>query len=262
MIPDYFTEEQVTALNRNPQFRQYGAECPVCLDTGKFKFMGEEFDCLDDDYGHVTLRLAKLYWLHNIDIQYQQLVWDQFPHADVKSRVDMYLEGYRRLRLQGIGMTFFSPRLGTGKSWAATQILKNCVKQGYDGWFASFFDVKSYFEISDKEERDYKINRVREAEILVLDEVKKPVSEAQKNFYEDKLEDLIRPRTNANFPTIITTNMMPEEIEQYYPRIFSLVTAKNLWIEMPQDAIDARADGNVLARHLELQANGETWPIQ
>jgi hypothetical protein len=137
--------------------------------------------------------------------------------------------------------------------------LKECVKKGYDGWFVSFLETKSYFEIENRKERDFKLKRLQEAEILVLDEVRRPWSNAQREFFASSLEDFLRLRMSANFPTIVTTNMTPEELEANYPRIYSLTMAKNKWIQMPGQ--DARMSGELVKLRDEMGMNKETWPI-
>jgi DNA replication protein DnaC len=264
----YFKDAQLDELAWNPGFRQHGHTCPVCTDeqgqqTGRFVYEGVEYECPDDEYGHVALRLAKLYWLHNIPLQYQQLVWDEWvpKTGDTKTKedLDLYVENFRRLSINGVGVTFYSKGLGTGKTWAATATQKRLTKMGIDTWFAPFYEVKSYYEIEDKQERAYKIARIRDCEILLLDEIRRPSSPAMKQFMADALEDLIRPRTNANLPTIITTNMEPDEIEDTYPRVFSLMSAKNMYIELT--GTDQRLGAAIQQRNMLSAINGEALPI-
>lgn len=258
-IPNYFSDKQLAALEHNPEYVQRGKECPVCLGDGHYFYQDERFECPDDDYGHPMLRLAKLYWLSFIPLQYQLLLWDEFPHEEPKENIDSYIERFERLRLTGVGFTIVGKKLGVGKTWAATHILREAVKAGYDGHFASFMSVKSYFELDDKDEREFLIDRVRTAEVLVLDEVKAPFSEAQRNFFEDKLEEILRSRTNMNFPTIVTSNMTETDFERDYPRCASLLAAKNITLEL--DGIDARKKGTVWENNAALAMKGESRPI-
>lgn len=258
-IPRYFSDAQLQVLGRNPEFKQRGDVCPVCLGDGYYIYRGEQHECLDDDYGHPMLRLAKLYWMSFIPLQYQYLLWDEFPHDEARADIDAYVDNFRRLRLSGVGFTIYGRQLGVGKTWAATHILRELVKQKYDGHFASFMEVKGYFERDDKDEREFLIRRVREAEILVLDEVKAPISEAQRNFFEDKLEELLRARTNMNFPTIVTSNMLDTDFEREFPRCYSLLAAKNQPLEL--QGLDARKTGGVFENHTQLAMKGESRPI-
>lgn len=259
MIPRYFSDAQRAALEMNPEFVQRGDKCPVCLNTGHYVYQGEEFACPDDDYGHPMLRLAKLYWLSFIPLQYQLLLWDEFPHDDAKEDINSYIAHFERLRLTGVGFTIAGKTLGVGKTWAATHILREVVKRGYDGHFVSFMAVKGYFELDNRDEREFLINRVRTAEVLVLDEVKAPFSNAQRDFFEDKLEEVLRSRTNMNFPTIVTSNMSDQDFERDYPRCFSLLAAKNQPLEL--NGIDARKANVVWLNNAALAYKGESRPI-
>lgn len=259
----YFSDAELAIIERNPEYKAKGQKCPVCLDEGRFAYMGQEYECPDDDYGHVALRLAKLYWLHNVPMQYQQLVWDEWPEQtgrmDIYEGLNDYVENFERFSMNGVGVTLFSQGLGTGKTWAATGTLKRLVKQGYDGWFAPFYEVAGYFEINDPDERAFKIKRVQEAGVLVLDEIRRPISERQRVLLAEKLENLIRPRAASNLPTIITTNLTPEQIEDLYPRAFSLIFGSNLPLEL--DGADARLANKVWKRQVETAASGEALPI-
>lgn len=258
-----FSDAELAIIERNSGFKAKGQKCPVCLDKGTFVYKGVEHECPDDDYGHVALRKAKLYWLHNIPMEYQQLVWEEWPeetgNVEVYDDCNDYFEKFERYSLNGVGMTFYSKGLGTGKTWAATAMLKRVVKLGVDGWFAPFYEVAGYYEIHDKAERDFKIKRVQESAFLVLDEIRKPISTAQGNLLAEKLENLIRPRSSANLPTLITTNLTPDEIEDLYPRAFSLISAKNVSIEL--SGTDARLGNKVWKRFAESVESGEALPI-
>lgn len=260
-----FTDSQVDLLEQNPEYRQRHKACPVCLwdlkdeeDPKVYWYKGVEYDCPDDDYGHVMLRQAKQYWLHFIPLEYQKLLWSEFPYPELKVDIDTYLENFKRIRMEGMGWTFWSKELGTGKTWAATHILKELVKQGYDGHFAMFMGMPSYYELDDPVERQVRMKRVREAEVLVLDDVKAPFSTAQRNFFEDKMEMLLRERASANFPTIVTSNLSPEQFDEHYPRCYSLLAAKNKEEEL--GGHDWRQNG-AWDSNQALALKGETRPI-
>lgn len=257
----YFSDAELEQLERYSRYEP--GRCPVCLSTGKFVYDGKEYECPDDDYGHIALRKAKLYWLHNIPLEYQQLVWDEWlfntGDEDTWEHCNEYVRLYERYSLNGVGMSFYSKGLGTGKTWAATAVLKELVKRGVDGWFAPFYQVASYYQLDDPEERKFKLDRVQNAALLVLDEIRKPISVRQKEFLAEQLENLIRPRSADNLPTIITTNLTPEEIEDLYPRAFSLLMQKNVTLELT--GTDARLSDKVWKRTTESVANGWALPI-
>ena len=81
--------------------------------------------------------------------------------------------------------------------------------------------------------------RIQGAAVLVLDEVKLGGSADQRRLYREKLEELIRPRTDANLATIVTTNLTEEELEEHYGRVFSLLSRTNELISLEGEP-DAR----------------------
>lgn len=265
----YLSDSDLRELERNPEYNRFvkgGKKCPVCHGDGSgpgtYRFEGEAYECPQDDYGHIAIQKAKLYWLHNIPTDFQRL--PAFPtntpeRAEARTEIDAYIEKFAWLQQTGAGITFYSKTLGTGKTYAATYVLKELAKAGYDCWFTRFYDMKSYFEIEDRDERAFKKKKVTESSILVLDEVVRPVTAAQKNFFSEQLEYLIRPRGDMSFPTIITTNLTPEELEAEYPRCFSLLMAKNMTIEM--SGADERLSEEIVRRNLEIPMNQESWPI-
>jgi DNA replication protein DnaC len=263
-VPRFFTEQQISQLRSDANYRiatANGKICPVCDNQRRFEYQGVEYECPDDDFGHPTTRLSSLYFLANIPLEYQQLVWSEWPvepaeRLVAKEDVESYIADFDLYRQIGVGATFWSQTTGTGKTWMATRILKELVKRGYDGWFIPFKDIRSYYQ---KDDVDFFVKRMTEAQILVLDDVLEPWTEKAAAFYGDKLEDLIRPRTTANLPTIMTTNLSPDKLEEFFPRVFSLVSAKNLAINMCGP--DVRL-GRLFMNRLSVLKNGERFPIE
>ena len=260
-----FKDSQVALLEHNFEYAQRHDECPVChwdLKDEDYKkvysYKGIEYPCPDNDYGHVMYLLAKRYWLSFIPLEYQMLLWEEFPYPELAKDIENYIENFKRIRLSGMGFTFWSETMGTGKTWAATHILKELVKQGYDCHFALFMGMPSYYELDDPEDRALKMRRIREAEVLVLDDVKAPFSEAQRNFFEDKMEQLLRERLSSCFPTIVTSNLSSKEFARHYPRCSSLLAAKNQEVELR--GTDWRQNSGWLTNQ-ELYLQGETRPI-
>lgn len=231
------SDAQLLRLSSNPDFIRAGGKCPTCRGTGKYKFEGEEHVCPENEFGqHEQDLLFKEYCLHNVPLEFQQLDWDAFPYSDRKAEFDNYVDNFETIRFSGIGWEIYGAQKGVGKTFGATGILKELVKAGFDGWFAVFADVKNYHELTDGFRRDYLVGKLRNSEILVLDEVLQPYgSEKQRYFYEDKLEEIIRHRTTHNLPTIITTNMVEEEMYEFFPRVYSLFSAKQQRVELTGD---------------------------
>jgi hypothetical protein len=144
--------------------------------------------------------------------------------------------------------------LGTGKTFAATHIGKELIKQGQSVYFIPFVEMTAAF---DRHDSDYIASRIRESGFVILDEIIPPISEAQRSFFAVQLEALIRHRTNNNLPTIMTTNMSQEKLNEAYPRTYSLLSAKQIRQEVAGN--DRRELIGI--KEMEIIANGETRPI-
>ncbi|MEM3008305.1 MAG: ATP-binding protein [Candidatus Nitrosotenuis sp.] len=260
-IPRYFNEDQLIELNMNHEAKAFSdVKCVVCRGEGSYFYKGKRCVCPDDAYGHVAMRLVRWYWLHNIPLQYQKLDWEDWPtdsdiKAEAKRIADNFVNNWSSLRLNGVGLFIYGAELGTGKTWLATHVLKSLVKKGINGWFAPFFEVISNHNAPENR-RLYYEDKLQSSALLVLDDVNYGYSAAQRELFSTKLEDVIRPRTNSNLSTIITTNMSIDEFSTEYPRIYSLLSAKNIFLEL------SGVDGRMLQMDKFLNAmNGESLPI-
>lgn len=232
-----------------------GEEDHYGWENGQYRYRGEIHEC--DCKGQMAL--YRHYLFANIPEQYQRLNWDDYSgDSKVKQDVDTYIDRWPNFRDNGMGVTLYGIGLGTGKTFAATTIAKGVIKRGERVFFTEFRDLKSAYQTLSEDDRQRLDERLREAALLVLDEIWKPQSEAQEGYFETVLESVIRYRTNWNLPTVITTNLLESEFEDHYPRVFSLLRPKQ-WT-MHIEGEDARMD-LVAEENIELAANGEKRPI-
>lgn len=242
-------------------------QCPTCgskatavdednfgWENGTYRYQGEVHRCDCD----TQMQLRKHYLLANIGDQYQRLDWANFQGSDdVREGVAMFLDKWPSFKANGMGLEFSSPKLGVGKTFAATYVGKELVKRGERVFFIPFRDVINLYS-KEQTFRDAQENRLKDTTVLILDEVQAGVSDAQRQLFSDRFEELIRFRTNFNRVTIMTTNLTPDELHDQYPRTYSLLEAKQLRIEMSGE--DARQTF-IAKENIELVANDEVRPI-
>ncbi len=202
--------------------------------------------------------LFRHYLLARIPQEYMRLGVDSyFGDADAMAEAQTYIENWRKLRRYGLGIGFYSKVQGTGKTFLAMMIAKELVKQGEKVYCIFFRRMVEIFEM-DRKARQAEEKRIRDCTVLVLDEVARPVSEAQRALFAEKFEELIRHRSNYNKVTILTTNLTPEELDDIYPRTYSLLAAKEQSVYV--NGTDVRKEQlNDLIKDLAL--NGEVRPI-
>lgn len=257
-------------FERARKMGRYADRCPTCggreetiPDSGgvkawksrSYRFRGVEqmCDC------QVQIALYYRYLLANIGDQYMRLDWDDFNGADeADTMVREYVGNWQSFHAHGYGLTFSSPSQGVGKTWAATHIAKELIKWRQRVYFLDFVKMVDAFcgDLTEKQDVERKMN---ETTLLVLDDVRAGISDRQTDLYALKFEVVIRHRTNFNLPTIFTTNMTEDEFEQEFPRIHSLIAAKQLWIDM--NGVDYRKRSQTAIETIEMIHRGEVSPI-
>lgn len=241
-------------------------KCPTCRSVpdkdgyreyGQYCLDGKIHDCDCEE----QLALRRHYTLAGIGRQYQELDWSTYDGPqEILDTIGDYIDNFENYRDYGMGLEFHSPMIGTGKSFAATHILKEVIKQGYTGMIIDFQRLVDIMGNPKKgEEIEDLAKKMESVTLLVIDDILPPKSGAQKSFFQDKLEIIVRYRTDWNLPCIITTNMMPNDLKNHYPRIYSLLSAKQLdKVYMPGD--DNRAT-KVFLQNVSRPRKGERSPI-
>lgn len=238
--------------------------CPTCGSVPDPEFPGErdfgvyklnetihECDCT------TQLVLRRHYALARIPYQYMILDWSYYEGPKrVKEEVKKYLENFRFYKANGMGIEFYAVEQGVGKTFGAVHVGKELVKQGHKVLFMEFKDIVS--GLSSKLTKDELRERLMSAHVLIIDEVKPGTTDAQRNLFAEQFETVVRYRTNWNMPTIITTNLTHEDLHNFYPRIYSLLSAKQHQIAMP--GWDRR-DNMIREENEYLAENHEVPPI-
>jgi DNA replication protein DnaC len=218
---------------------------------GTYKLWGEEHfcDC------HTQIALFSRYLLANIGEQYMRLDFGDFDGSpEAREMVEVYIDKWEGFRAHGWGLEFGGP-LGIGKTFCATAIGKELIKRGQRVYFIPFIEMINAYSKSDAEQFE---QRLRTATFLILDELLPASTDRQRDFYAFQFEALIRHRTNHNLPTIITTNQTQDQLSEDYPRIYSLLAAKQQRIDM--SGRDVRR-GKIEMENIELITNEEVRPI-
>jgi DNA replication protein DnaC len=254
-LPDHLAEY---LYDHNPGLgRSYKTYCPTCLKTGTYRWRGEDVvcDC------QLQLALHKFYLDAGIGLEYQRLSWDDWEGAPgVREICARYVETgmYKR----GLGLLFRGD-FGVGKTMAANLLLKDLVKEGVSCYALTFATMIERHTAGwrDDEEREYFNTKVRDCQVLLLDDVGKSMraSAAARNFHESTFDDVLRPRTQSGKATLITTNMTEAEMGVGYGAgVLSLLSGHALDYDFP-DAEDYRPTAK--SRTATEALSGEVRPI-
>jgi DNA replication protein DnaC len=221
-------------LKKIQTFPQYTGICPTCNGEKTFTTDGVTHDC--DCKGQ--LELQRRYFAANIGSLYHIIHFDDFfdPEGELADTVRDYVDAFEDNLYYGRGITFDGD-LGTGKTFAAIVILKELVKKGYDGYFITFDDLLNVQSRGwDDLESNKEFYRIRDADILVVDELFDALEGTKKKeLLADTLERIVRYRVSNRMPTIITTNLKPEQEARAYPRVSSLLATNQIRCRAPGD---------------------------
>ncbi|MDA4131521.1 MAG: ATP-binding protein [Thaumarchaeota archaeon] len=202
--------------------------------------------------------LFRHYLLARIPQEYMRLGVDTYwGDPEAMAAALAYVENWPKLRKYGLGIGFYSETQGTGKTFLAMMIARELVKQGESVHCIFFRRMVEIYDMDVKARREEE-ERIRDCTVLVLDEVARPVSEAQRALFAEKFEELIRHRSNYNKVTLLTTNLEPDELDTIYPRTYSLLAAKEESVHV--NGSDVRKE-NLNDINKELALNDEIRPI-
>jgi DNA replication protein DnaC len=220
-----------------------------------YRYMGEDHEC---DCWHQD-ELRRHYLLAHIPMRYWRLGEQEYfgdPKAwDVAKD---YLDHWESYRDQGLGLEFFSPKMGTGKTFLATYIARQLIQRGEPVFFTRFREIMGWYDRS-HEERDEHEERLRHTPVLIFDEVVPPLSSAQGEYFGMEFEVLVRSRIDDDLVTLMTTNLRPTELEKHYPRTYSLLAAKQRRHEIKWE--DVRRAGDVKLIDETIAHVGEVRPL-
>lgn len=252
LLPD---SELQRLLAKFPELRASPEDyCPTCEKKGTYRWEGKEFpcDCADQ------LGLYKKYLSSGIGKEYQRLLWDDVdPELDPQLQpIYKFLNDPEKYLNRGVGVYLWGPP-GTGKTMIATLILKDLIRKGYTGFSASMAAMVEYFTAGwggNTDEKSWFTNKFLSSQILVLDELRR-----ENRLAESTFDHILRTRVNEGRPTIITTNLTPDELENGYgSSVLSLIVEKSIVVNLNRQNYRGKAHDRLM-REIELD---EIRPIR
>jgi DNA replication protein DnaC len=158
----------------------------------------------------------------------------------------------------GMGLIYLG-EFGTGKTMLVSLVAKELVKLGYTVFFTTFAEMIDMFtkSWSSNTARARFESKVVESEIFILDDVGKEFR-TKTNLAESTFDHVLRQRAVDARPTMLTTNMSEDELDEGYGgAIFSLLKERSILHKSKGN--DWR--GKARDRTLEEVLSGEVRPI-
>ena len=200
--------------------------CPHCKDTGYIDGV-KTCQCLRELIVKERIassamgRLIETQSFDNFDLEWYS--YDPKVYEKMKANLAAarnYVRDFdkRQENLLLIGST------GTGKTHVSTAIARELIHKGYDVIYDSTYNIIADFE-SDRFKNGYgnesKSDKYTECRLLIMDDLG---TEFTNQFTVSTLYNLLNTRQNKGLPTIISTNLSPEELaRKYEDRIYSRI---------------------------------------
>jgi DNA replication protein DnaC len=160
-------------------------------------------------------------WFLNagIPLNYQRLGWDDVktvPQPVVDQVMSYALQAARNIAA-GRNLILWSKTPGTGKTLLLALLSKFLMANGFQVHFSQFNEVIDLFTSSwrDKEEREQWTRRVRNVDVLAIDDWGKE-NKGRIEMVESMVDQIVRSRVADAAPTVFTTNLTPQEIQSGY----------------------------------------------
>ena len=232
------TDPELERLRRKNQslWCSRSQTCLTCGGKGWFKTLVEgevvEYNC------NCLEQMILSLWFTNagIGVDYQKKSWSDLKAVDVEAAQAAleYLENCHANVSNGRGLILYGSN-GVGKTLLATLILKGLMVNGFDGYFFPFTRMLDAFAEgwSDAEDRDWFYKKAASCQVLIIDDIGIESENRSKSSVIDGLDIVIQNRINSGLPTLMTTNLRPEQLEQKYKKhIISRLTGSSDFICM------------------------------
>lgn len=255
----YLSDAEAARLYRNhPSLgRSYLDYCPTCDTKGSYRWKGRDYPCDCEQ----QLQLHKHYLAAGIGTTYQRLDWaDYSGPTQILDGVMNFMDHRNRFLRRGMGLYFLGGP-GLGKTFLATMVLKELIKDGSFTCFATTFSQTiEMFTAgwSSRDDKTYFQDKFIGSEVLLLDDVGKELRGTRIALSETTFDAILRQRVQAGKATFITTNMTARELgDGYGAAILSLLREKSL--ELAFTGSDFRPAANT--REVAEVLAGETRSI-
>ena len=160
--------------------------------------------------------------------------------------IDKYTQDIRRVIDNGYGLYLTGPN-GVGKTYLACCIANSAINVGFRVKYYTMaqivrMQIKGWFD----EESKATVESIREADLLVLDDIDK-VYRTKTGIETSLFDNMLRERLQSNLPCVFTSNRTTADAkEDFGPHIFSML--KEHCAEIVFVGADYRSSGDIDVR--------------
>jgi DNA replication protein DnaC len=194
-----------------------------------------------------------------IGLLYQRLDWDHYTgDPEVVKTLQAYVLQHDDYIDQGLGLLFTGAR-GIGKTMLATLVLKEFIRAGYKCRYATYSSAMEMYTAGwhDRDEKRRFEEKFLRTKVLLLDDMGRE-AKSSNNMQESTFEHILRNRVQSCRPTILTTNLNYDDLEEGYgASAMSLLSEQSMVIDMTGDNFRPKSH----ARKFDEAEEGERRPI-
>ena len=221
-------EEILEVVKGDRHYLDVNYSCNKCQDTGYIE--GRRCSCFEELLKKLaTEKLNEncLIELHDF-MDFRLDYYDRTPENGISPYEKMsqtleYCQNYVKDFSENSPSLFFCGETGLGKTFLSSCIAKALLEKGVKVVFGSIIDFLRRIENEHfGREQGNTIDTLIDADLVILDDLG---SEFRTSFTESAIYDIINSRINLGKPTIISTNLTTDELnEDYNERIVSRLT--------------------------------------
>lgn len=222
---NYISSHKIDIRRMEPQY-----ECSKCNDTGVVGL--KMCECLKRELNKRLSEQNKQYKF----VTFNDSAKDLSPNlAKIYELSKQWCEKYPNSHILNITM---AGGTGTGKTFLLECMASELINRGFNVMFTTAFALndeckKYHFSLPSK------VNEFMDCDVLIIDDL--GTEPLLKNITLEYLFNIINLRQKRYKPTLISTNLMPEDIlNRYDERIYSRLSNKMLALNIPFTGIDMR----------------------
>ncbi len=226
-VENFLTRHGYDKASLSPKY-----DCPICNDTGVVG--GRICNCL---LSELNQKISRLCSSQSQFVSFADC--DESIMNDTDKKVKRVLENWcdKFPNVSKNTLTLVG-NAGSGKTFMLESVASEMMKKNNIVCYKTAFELNELARLYHIG-KSYDFADCVNVEILIIDDLgTEPVL---KNVTKEYLYNLINTRQNKNLPTLISTNLSPDQIlDRYDERIFSRMSNKNIALIMQLNSTDKR----------------------
>jgi len=223
-------------IRKDKRMTPSGLYCPCCGGVQAYvdrNDVNQPCDCREQ-----ASRLAH-YAYANIGELYMRLSIEDLRDTTAKDTVISYIDSIDDRIDRGQGLLLYSQGYGTGKTLAASLILRKALRRQHTGYFITFSNLMQMAKDGWKSDESAKKYReiVSTVDLLVMDDIGKEqlaVGGFSNDYAKMMFESILRDRVQRLKTTIYTSNLTAFQIQQTYSHaVGSLLAESTQQVDFP-----------------------------